>query len=309
MRRRLWILLSLIAAPAAPAGARTLEVGPARAYPVPSAAAAAARPGDRVLVIPGRYRDCATWRTPDIIIEAAPGGEAVVFGPVCAGKALFVTVAPRITVIGIAFEGAVAADGNGAGIRAEGGDLTIQRSRFTGNQNGILTANSPTSTLLIEDSMFVSNGALEPGQQCAHGLYAGNLGRVTIRRTRFEATRICHHVKSRAARTEIVDSAILDGPDSFTSYLVDIPNGGDFVLANTELRKGPRAGNTTAAVVIGAEGVRHPIASLRIEGNRFSNLMPHRTVFVRNLAATPAALSGNVLSGLVTPLSGLGHVR
>lgn len=292
----------------APAGGRTLEVGLGRAFPVPSVAAAAAQPGDRVLVAPGRYRDCTVWRTSDVTIEAEQG-EAVIFGPVCAGKALFITAAPRITIIGIAFEGAVADDGNGAGIRAEGGDLAIRRVRFTGNQNGILTTNSPAAALLIEDSLFAANGALEPERQCAHGIYAGDLARVVIRRTRFEATRICHHVKSRARATEITDSEILDGPEGRASYLIDIPNGGDLLLRNTRLRKGPETGNPTAAVVIGAEGVRHPTTSLRIEDNSFANLMPRPTIFVRNLTQAPALLSANALSGQVVPLEGPGQVR
>lgn len=301
------LAIGLLAA-ATPAGARTLEVGAGRAFALPSQAAAAARPGDRVLIAPGRYRDCVVWRTPDLTIEAERG-EVVIFGPVCAGKALFVTAAARITIIGITFRGASAPPGNGAGIRAEGGDLAIRNSRFEHNQNGILTADAPAATLLIEGSTFIGNGALEPGQLCAHGIYANNLARVLIRSSRFEATRVCHHVKSRAQRTEIIDSTILDTPGEQASYLVDIPNGGDLLLRNSTLRKGPDTGNPIAAVVIGAEGVRHPTNSLRIENNRFENLMPRRTAFVRNLTGTPAELVGNRLAGEVVPLEGPGQVR
>jgi hypothetical protein len=308
-RRSCVLALLLLAAPLA-ADAATLRVGPGERFAVPSAAAAAARPGDRVVIRAGRYRDCATWRAADLVIEA-DGGEAVIFGPVCQGKALFVIAAPRITITGLAFEGAVAPSGNGGGIRAEGGDLTVRRVRFENNQTAILTALSiPTATVVIEDSLFRGQGAALPNGTClAHGLYANPLTLLAIRRSRFEGTRTCHHIKSRAARTEITDTEILDGPETTTSYLIDISNGGDLLLARSTLRKGPNTGNPGAAVVIGAEGVRHPTTSIVIEANRFENRLPRGTAFVRNLTTTPALLTGNTFAGRIIPLEGPGSAR
>jgi hypothetical protein len=302
---RLALLLALLLT--APAAAETLRVGPGERFTVPSQAARVAQPGDRVVIAPGLYRDCAVWRAPDVTIEAG-GGEVVITGPICAQKALFVIAAPRVTVIGLTFRGAAFAGGNAAGIRAEGGDLRIVRSRFEDNQNGILTHHGlPEARLTIEDSVFVGNGALI--HECAHGLYAGQWALVAIRRSRFEATRICHHVKSRARATEIEDSAILDTPGNRASYLVDIPNGGDLLLRNTVLRKGPDHGNPTTAVMIGAEGVHHPTTSLRVIGNRFENLMPRGTHFVENRTATPVLVEGNEIRGAVVVLVGPGEVR
>lgn len=303
--RRIALLLALIALPAS---AETLRVGPGERFITPSQAARAAQPGDRVVIAPGVYRDCAVWRAAGLTIEAAPGGEVVITGPICANKALFVIAAPRVTVIGLTFRGAEFAGGNAAGIRAEGGDLRIVRSRFEDNQNGILTHHTmPTARLLIEDSVFLRNGALI--RECAHGIYAGTWALIAIHRTRFEGTRICHHVKSRALATEIVDSEILDAPPGRASYLVDIPNGGNLLLANTTLRKGPDHGNPTAAVMLGAEGVRHPTTSLRVIGNRFENLMPRGTHFVENRTETPVLVEGNEIRGAVVVLVGPGEVR
>ena len=235
-------------------------------------------------------------------------GAVVITGPICAWKGLFVIAAPRVTVNGLTFRGAAFSGGNAAGIRAEGGDLRILRARFEGNQNGILTKHGMQAfTLTIEDSVFVGNGALI--HECAHGIYAGHWALVAIRRTRFEGTRICHHVKSRAARTEIEDSAILDTPGNQASYLVDIPNGGDLLLRNSMLRKGPDVGNPIAAVMIGAEGVRHPTTSLRVIGNRFENLMPRGTNFVENRTETPVLVEGNTIQGTAVVLVGPGEVR
>lgn len=301
------LLLAMLAVSITAHAATTREVGPGHAYTRPSEAARVAQPGDRIIIAPGVYHDCAIWRAPDLTIEAAPGGPVEITGPVCGGKALFVTAAPRITIIGVSFRGAVADPGNGAGIRAEGGDLTIRRSRFIDNQNGILTANNPEATLLIDSSEFTGNGALIG--DCAHGLYAGRLGAVVIMNSRFTDTRICHHVKSRAARTEIIDTAILDGEDTFTSYLIDIPNGGDLLVSGVTLRKGPRANNTQAAIVIGAEGVVHPTTRIVVRDTQFTNRMSRRTTFLRNLTPAPAELRGNTLRGPVRPLEGPGNIR
>jgi hypothetical protein len=227
---------------------------------------------------------------------------------VCQGKALFVVAGADVTIEGLTFREAANEVGNGAGIRAEGTALTIRRSRFLGNQNGILTsANIPDGTLTIEDSAFIGNGALV--QECAHGLYAGRLALVSIRRSHFEDTRICHHVKSRALRTEIRDSRIIDGPRGRSSYLVDIPNGGGLLLTGSELRKGPETGNRSAAVVIGAEGASNPAAPIEITGNRMTNLLGQTTVFVRNRTTTQAVLARNTLAGPLVPLEGAGRVE
>ncbi len=302
MRSLVAYLGTLVAA--APALAATLEVGPGKRFSRPSEAAAVARPGDRVVIAPGRYIDCAIWRAPGLTIAAAPGGEVLITGPICANKALFVIAGQDVTVEGITFQSAAFAGGNAAGIRAEGGDLTIRRSAFLDNQNGILTkADMRNYRLVIEDSRFIGNGALI--HECAHGLYAGHWREVVVRRTRFEATRICHHLKSRAERTVIEDSAFLDTPGNRASYLIDIPNGGDFVLRNATLRKGPDHGNPEAAVVHGAEGRRHTTREIALIGNRFENLQPRSTVFFRLYGEGEPVMKDNRFSGPVTPFQRL----
>jgi hypothetical protein len=279
-----------------------LRVGPGEALARPSEAAARAAPGDTVLIRAGRYSDCAVWHTPRITI-AAEGGPVEITGPACPGGGLFVIAAPDVAVRGLTFRGARAPEGNGAGIRAAGGSLAVIASRFEGNENGILTAaHLPGARLVIEDSVFAGNGALV--HECAHGLYAGMLAEVVVRRSRFIANRICHHLKSRAARTEITDSHFEDGPERGSSYLVDIPNGGDLLMRGNLLIKGPRTDNPLTAVMIGAEGVRHPTRSLVIEANRFENRLPHPVAFVVNRSGTPVALRGNVLVGRATALGG-----
>ena len=50
---------------------------------------------------------------------------------------------------------------------------------------------------------------------------------------------------------------ISDGPTGNSSYLVDVPNGGDLLMEHNTLSKGPHTDNESTAVSIGAEGVKN----------------------------------------------------
>jgi hypothetical protein len=301
-------LLAALLSPPSPAVARTLEVGTGKAYTLPSEAAAAAADGDRILIAPGEYFDCAVVRANDVVIEGSdPAGGAVLTDKTCQGKALLVTAGNGITVRNLTLTRARVPDGNGAGIRAEGASLTVEHVHFINNQEGILTGAPEGSTLLVRDSEFVRDGACDGA--CAHGIYAGHIALLRVERSRFFETRHAHHIKSRALRTEVIDCDIGDGAQGTSSYLIDIPNGGAVLLRGSKLEKGPHSENHTAAIIIGAEGVTQPTREITVTGNSFRNDGDYPTIFVDNLTATEARLKDNHLSGTVKPLQGDGTVE
>jgi hypothetical protein len=285
---------------------RTLQVGPTRALKLPSQAALVARDGDTVLIDPGNYDDCAFWRANRLTIAArAPG---VVFaGKTCQGKAIFVINGNDVTVRGIEFTHAAVADHNGAGIRAQGSNLTVEASRFLDNEEGILAGYAPHSTIRVIDSEFRGNGTCAAA--CAHGIYVGAIALLDVEHSHFTDTHEGHDIKSRALRTVLRNNDISDGPTGHASYLVDVPNGGNLLMERNTLSKGPHTDNATTAVSIGAEGVHNPTDSLVIRDNSFTNLLPETTDFVHNLTQTDAELIGNRLAGKVMPLQGPGTVR
>ena len=74
------------------AGARTLEVGAGKEYKLPSDAAAAAKAGDRILIQPGEYFDCATLKAEKLVFAGVGDAEKVVMtDKTCGGKGLLVT--------------------------------------------------------------------------------------------------------------------------------------------------------------------------------------------------------------------------
>lgn len=286
--------------------ARTLEVGPGKEFAAPSNAATAARDGDRVLIQPGEYFDCATWSANNLVVEGVGGADKVVItDKACGGKALFITTGTGITIRNLTLTRARVPDGNGAGIRGEGKDLTVEGIRFINNQNGILTGVAG-GTLIVRNSDFVRNGTCEAA--CAHGIYAGSLALLRVEGSRFSDTREGHSIKSRAARTEVLGTTINDGPNGTASYLIDVPNGGSVVVRDSTLEKGAQAQNRSGAIMIGMEGVNQPTREILIENNTFRNAGSFDTFFVVNSTATEAVVRGNRVSGRAKALRGDGEV-
>jgi hypothetical protein len=300
------LLLAVGLSAAAPACAKTLLVGADQELKMPSAAAAVARTDDKIIIDPGEYFDCAIWHANSLTIEGKGDG-VIMTDKACAGKGLFVIDGDDITIRNITFTRARVPDGNGAGIRAEGVNLRIEHSRFINNENGILANPSPKSTIFIIDSEFSRNGKCEP--DCAHGIYINEVALLHVERSKFTETKTAHNIKSRAVRTELIGNEISDGEKGTSSYLVELPNGGSLVMTNNVLEKGANASNHGTAISIGAEGVTHRTTELTISGNKFTNDQDRETVFVRNLTATEAVLTGNTFKGKVIPLVGDGTVK
>jgi hypothetical protein len=305
MRATRVLLAAVLCVWALPVLARTLEVGQGREFKLPSQAVAAAKDGDTIDIYPGQYVDCATVRQHDLTIEGK--GPGVVMTDKVCGKGILDLIGSDITIRNITLQRAHVPQGNGAGIMAEGGDLTIENSRFMNNENGILSRSPKTAHIRILSSEFMGNGKCEP--DCAHAIYINGGGLLHVERTRFLDTHVGHDIKSRALRTEVIACDMEDGPEGNSSYLIEAPNGGALIVEGNTMEKGPNSQNPATAIMIGAEGVTQPTDELRFRGNTFTNDQAKPTTFVHNLSKTPAQLIGNVFKGKVTPLEGPGTVK
>jgi hypothetical protein len=287
------------------AGAEVLRVGPHRSLQVPREAAAVANDGAIVRIDPGDYVDCAVWRASGLVLEA-PDGAAQVRDLACAGKAIWVIAGDDVTVDNITFSGARVADQNGAGIRAEGRNLTVRNARFYDNENGILVGKREGSTVLIESSVFERNGKC--AANCAHGIYVNAIDRLKIVDSTFREQRSGHHVKSGALALEVTGSTIEDGPEGTASYLIDIIAGNQVLIADNVMAKGPKSENQGTAIHISGKDDMAGGPGYRISGNRFRSDTPQRVAFVRNRTVVPAVLDANRIEGNVEPLVGPGTV-
>ncbi len=291
------------------AGAATLHVGPGETYKAPSQAIAAAHSGDTVAIAAGTYYDCAIVNQNDLTIEGV-GPKTILTDRTCAGKALLVINGNNDTVKDMTLQRARVGDGNGAGIRAEGGSLTVEGVRFFNNQDGILAAPNPKATIRIMNSDFTDNGSCASHGGCAHAIYVDALALLEVEHTRFYDTHEGHNVKSRARKTIVKDCTIEDGPDGTSSYQIDLPNGGSLIAEGNTFEKGPKSQNHANTIMIGEEGVNQPTAEIVVKNNTLINNTGYTTVLVHNITATPAQLSGNTFrGGKVVPLQGDGSVR
>ena len=306
--RAVGLMLGLaVAATLSACAPAVVQVGPTREVKSPAEAISEASSGDTVLIDPGVYAECAMVRGSNVTIQGAGPG-VVLSSKTCAGKAILVTRGEDITIRNLTLQRAKDRDQNGAGIRSEGVNLTVDNVRFLDNQEGILAGDKRGSTIRVINSDFERNGTCA-GSGCAHAIYVGHIQELDVGNSRFFDQKVGHHVKSRALVTQVIDNRIEDGPDGTASYEINVPNGGSVLIQGNTIEKGPQAQNWTRAIAIGEEGKILPSKGLIIRNNKFTNDNEHETVFVQNEAPYPAQLSGNVLSGKVVPLQGPGSVN
>jgi hypothetical protein len=289
-----------------------LTVGPGKTYALPSEAARAAKAGDIIRIFPGTYTDCARWEANGLVIEGVGAG-VIVADKVCDEEGLFITKGRDITVRNITFMSAHGASHNGSGIRAQGMNLTVEASRFIDNEDGILAKDNAGSTIVIRDSYFKGNGNCIAA--CAHGIYINHIALLRVENSEFVEQHVGHHIKSRAARTEIINNSVRDGVKGSASYLVDLPNGGSAVISGNRFEKGALSQNRDVAISIGAEGEKteNPPGEIIVEDNIFSNDVGVATTFVRNYTSEPvmpeASRSASGSSSNFAPLASKGFRR
>jgi hypothetical protein len=272
-------------AASSPVAAATLEVGPGKPFDQPSQAAAVAQTGDRVVIAPGEYFDCAVWQQDNAVIEGDPGGGTVITDKACQGKALFVIAGNDVTVRNLTLTRARVPDNNGAGIRAEGRNLLVEGVRFVNNQDGILTIDQPQGTVRIERCVFAANGI--PGEQRpTGGLLVGRMDRLVVHDTQFEQGRGGTVIVSAARLTKITRSQIAL-PQNPRGAPVQISGG--LAIEESVLQAGPAPGERETAVL--ALPGPDADAPLVLRGNRLEN----RGILLLNWSGRDPVLEGNLL--------------
>jgi hypothetical protein len=267
---------------------RVLAVGPGRTYATPSAAAAAAQPGDIIEIAAGDYvGDVATWYPNDLTI-CGIGGRARLFahGKNAGGKGIWVVMGNNVTVDSIEFHDAKVPDHNGAGIRAGGGNLAVRSSGFFDNENGIL-GGTPGATITIEGSEFARNGF---GDGLTHNIYISSVDKLVVTSSFFHEAKGGHNLKSRARETHVENSYFMDGPKGTSSYLNDFSNGGAVYLRGNLYQKGPKAQNSIA-IAYAQEGFVWAINTLE---------MVHNTVVITRSGGSFLAAPGGTQSVKLT---------
>jgi hypothetical protein len=285
-------------------GPNILHVGPGETFSSLSAAVAASTNGDTIQLDAGTYLDDSATITHAVTIEGVGGmAHLQATHDIANGKAIIVDDAPRLMLANIEFSGAQVAEGNGAAIRYEHGDLVVQGSRFYDNQEGILSAPIADGHATILGSSFAHNGA---GDGQTHGAYFGAIASLTVAYSFFQDQNGGSDLKSRAASTLVTDSVFADTAEGQTNYQIDLSNGGVDLVRASQFVKNADPGNR-AFIHFGGE-IGDPAGALVAEQDQFSS---DRTpsVAVLNQTDLPVSLSSDSYSAAVSiPVDGLGAV-
>ncbi|GGB72032.1 right-handed parallel beta-helix repeat-containing protein [Blastomonas aquatica] len=246
-------------------------------------------------VQPGTWRDCAVQESGNITFRAVTPGTAIFDGGVCEDKATLVLRGKTARVEGLIFQNIAVPDENGAGIRLERGDLTVVNSLFRDSQQGILTGANTSGRIVIDRSSFSGLGLC--ASDCAHSIYIGDYGALTVTRSRFERGQGGHYVKSRAAQVSITDSSFDDSNGNGSNYMIDLPGGASGEITRNIFVQGENKENWSAFIAVAAEGRSYSSAGLQIFDNS-ATLAPgvsRNTWFVANWSRDAIPLGENRL--------------
>lgn len=282
----------------------TLTVGSGKLFTTIKAAVAASARGDTILIDAGVYVDDFVGIYHDLTLKSV-GGTAHLRATVSPpnGKAIIDVGGPGVTVTlaGLELSGAAVPDGNGAGVRYEGGTLTLRDMNVHHNEDGLLANSDPNGSITITGSNFHENGS---GTGYTHNIYVGSIAQLTVRDSTITGVKAGHNIKSRAAATTITGNVIADGSSGTASYEIDLSNGGVGVIRDNYIQKGAGAQNPIA-ITFGAEGNLYATSSLAVTGNTIVNELSGRTtIAVVNKSAATATVADNQLYGWTSTTSG-----
>ncbi len=289
------------------ASAEVWRVGPTRQYKVPSAVASLVQDGDEVWIDPAEYvGDVAVWRAHRLKLFRTPSAEqgsvAVLRadGKAAESKAIWVIKGNDCVVFGIDFRDCRVPDRNGAGIRAEGTNLTVTRCAFRKNQDGILAGNNLNSTILVEYSEFEQSGA---GDGLSHAIYINHVKAFVFRYNYSHSTLVGHECKSRAHFNYIAYNR-LSNESGTGSRNLDLPNGGTSVVIGNIFHKGANAENGNV-IGYGLEGMSDSVDnSLYISHNTVVSSRSLSTFLRMDSNTTRLRAVNNVFVGNMTVMVG-----
>jgi hypothetical protein len=278
-------------------GQRVWQVGPEHALKRPSEASKKAGNGDLVEIAAGTYSDdYAKWSQSDITIRGV-GGMAHLksIGLIPNRKGIWILKGNNVVIENVEFSGAAVKDGNGTGIRHEGGNLTLRNTFFHDNEFSILSGKRPGASIEVISSRFWFQ---KRKNRFSHGIYIGRARRFTLTGSHFKGTDQGHQIKSRALENYIFYNRIEDVPGGNSSRLIDLPNCGSSFIIGNDLHKAATAENLTAIGYghEGCEGRAEAQKRLYAINNTLVNDATKGT-FVANKGGIEAIVSNNLFYG------------
>lgn len=203
----------------------------------------------------------------NVTIEGV-GGTAKIVDPAynAGGKAAIVTGGGNIVLKNLDISGVSVPDGNGAGVRYDQGTLTLDNVSLHNNQDGILGGADPNGSITLDYSNIYDNGTSAGN---THNIYIGNIAQFTLTNSYIHDANVGHEVKSRAENNTITNNVIADN-SSNSSYSIDLPNGGNAMIAGNVIEHGVN-GQNHVINAYGEEGNLHVGTAVTFSNNTILN--------------------------------------
>ncbi len=262
--------LAWAAAGSSALAAATFVVGPQGMPMALQDAVQLAQDGDTIELLSGEYRSTLLVEGRRLTLRGVGGKTPVIDGEakVREAKALWTLRGGAITLDNLEFRGARSSDGGGAGVRQEGGSLTVTRCAFYDNEYGLQATNVESAELRISGSVFGAAPKVVGGLY--HLLNVGRIGKLEITGSRFQQGFEGHLIKSRAKETLIAYNFIHDGVRGRASYEIELANAGLATVIGNVIAQGTEAGNRVL-VAYGSEGRAWDKNELYVAHNTFIN--------------------------------------
>ena len=222
----------------------TWLAGPAGSSMSVADAVLKAQDGDTIELLSGEYSGGLVIEQRKLTFRGMAGDKPPVIkgtGKPGSSKGLWTVRGGQVTVQNLEFRGARGADGSGAGIRQEGGELSIERCVFFDNEHGIFSINDDKATLRIDASAFGMAPKVVGGLQ--HVLNVGRIAKLDITGSRFQQGFEGHLIRTRARENIISYNFIHDGVRGGASYEIDIANGGLATVVGNVIGQGADSQN------------------------------------------------------------------
>ena len=253
------------------AHAETLLVGPDGAQARLDEALRKARDGDVIELLPGNYRGVRLMLENRRLTLRGVGDKKPVLDGERKSTATYALVLVRggeVALENIEIRGARANDGEGAGVRLEGGRLKLKGCAFYDNENSLVTTADDKAEVEIENTQFGQTPQVEGALH--HLLNIGRIAKLSVTGSRFQAGFEGHMIKSRARETDVRYSFIHDGGAGGSSYEIDLPLGGVVTLIGNVIGQSPK-GRNRVMVAYGSDGNGWPRNALYMAHNTLLN--------------------------------------
>lgn len=307
MKMNLMFLLILVLS--VECSGKVWNIGPGRTYQKPSQLANLVGNGDTIYLDPAIYEnDAVKWTKPNLRIiglGSTTSRPVLKFtGNIPNGKGIFVFENPgtcdNAYIENIIFDGAQVSDANGAngaGIRFQAVNLTVNKCKFMNCQNGILEGHGAvtTSNVTIINSEFENNGYQERNNAnysgYEHHIYiSSSADSLLVSNCWFHHPRgQANSIKTRAQRSFILYNKIDEADTGYGSWEINIAQGGlNIIMGNL--------------IIQGNAGANHGIISYDAATNAIQDFyFVHNTVINR--------YKGNIRYFNISPSSGINQFK